>query len=159
MKSLLILALLQTPSLPPGQSPPANPTAAYIAAGQDEPGYRSWYLAGSSRPLRVKAFNDYLATYQVGGIVPTWQLLRSATAWLKCGAQPFEVPPSANWANVVQTLRYIRDYVVPEVGPVEPVSAYRNPVLNVCAGGAPMSAHQEFRAVDLVPLRPVARDV
>jgi hypothetical protein len=57
----------------------------------------------------------------------------------------------------VQTLRYIRDYVVPAVGPVEPVSVYRNPALNVCAGGAPESAHKLDSAVDLVPLRPTDR--
>jgi hypothetical protein len=58
---------------------------------------------------------------------------------------------------MVQTLRYIHDYVVPAVGPVEPVSVYRNPVLNVCAGGAPESAHKLDSAVDLVPLRPIDR--
>lgn len=141
------------------QAPPAMADAAatYITAGQDEPGYRSWYAADPLRPLRVKAFNDYLTTYEVGGIVPTWKLLRTATSWQACGAQPFEVPPTIDWANIVQTLRYVRDYVVPAVGAVEPVSAYRNPTLNVCAGGAPLSAHQDFHAVDLVPLRPISR--
>src|SRR5207237_2477214 len=40
---------------------------------------------------------------------------------------------------------------------VEPVSAYRNPTLNVCAGGAPESAHMHDSAIDLVPLRPIDR--
>jgi hypothetical protein len=48
--------------------------------------------------------------------------------------------------------------VIPAVGPVEPVSVYRNPALNVCAGGAPESAHKHYSAVDLVPLRPTTRD-
>jgi hypothetical protein len=135
-----------------------NPAAGYVTAGQDEPGYRSWYLALPSRATQVAAFNQYLATWQVGGIVPTWQLLRTASQWQRCGAQPFEVPPTSEWPNVVQTLRYIRDYVVPAVGPVEPVSAYRNPLLNACAGGVPGSAHQHFQAVDLVPLRPTTRE-
>ena len=135
-----------------------NPAADYVTAGQDEPGYRSWYLALPSRAAQVSAFNQYLSTWQVGGIVPTWQLLRTASQWQRCGAQPFEVPPTSEWPNVVQTLRYIRDYVVPAVGPVEPVSAYRNPLLNSCAGGVPGSAHQHFQAVDLVPLRPTTRE-
>ena len=59
---------------------------------------------------------------------------------------------------MIQTLRYIRDYVIPAVGPVEAVSAYRNPVLNRCAGGAPESAHKLDSAVDLVPLRPTTRE-
>jgi len=142
---------------PSTMAAPWNPAAPYITAGQDEPGYRSWYLAAPWRAAQVKAFNDYLVSSQVGGIVPTWQLLRTATSWKDCGQQPFEVPPAEEWPHMVQTLRYIHDYVVPAVGPVEPVSVYRNPALNVCAGGAPESAHKLDSAVDMVPLRPIDR--
>lgn len=136
---------------------PWNPAAPYIAPGQDEPGYRTWYLADPNRAVQVKAFNDYLASGQVAGVLPTWQLLRTATSWKDCGAQAFEVPPSEQWPHLVQTLRYIHNYVVPAVGPVEPVSGYRNPALNVCAGGAPESAHKVGSALDLVPLNPIDR--
>ena len=141
------------------QAVPWDPAAPYITAGQDEPGYKSWYLSDASRAGAVKAFNDYLVSNQVGGVLPTWQLLRTATAWKDCGSQPFEVPPADQWPHMVETLRYIRDYVIPAVGPVEPVSAYRNPTLNICAGGAPESAHKLDSAVDLVPLRPITREV
>ena len=57
-----------------------------------------------------------------------------------------------------ETLRYVHDYVVPAIGPVEAVSVYRNPALNQCAGGAPESAHKHFSAVDLVPLRQTTRE-
>jgi hypothetical protein len=67
------------------------------------------------------------------------------------------VPPPEQWAHLVQTLRYIHDQVVPAIGPVEPVSGYRNPNLNVCAGGAPESAHKLGSALDLVPLKPTDR--
>ena len=155
---LLMLAAIaaQTGTIPP--SPAWNPAADYITPGQDEPGYRSWYLAMPSRALQVKAFNTYLATYQVSGILPTWQLFRTATSWEKCGGQPFEIPPTTEWPNIVQTLRYVHDYVVPAVGPVEAVSVYRNPALNVCAGGAPESAHKHYSAIDMVPLRPTTRE-
>lgn len=145
------------PSLP---SAPAvwDPAAQYITVGQDEPGYRAWYGTSALHPIQVKAFNDYLTQWGVAGIVPTWQLLRTATAWEHCGAQPFEVPPISEWPHIVQTLRYIHDYVIPTVGPVEPVSVYRNPALNVCAGGAPESAHMHYSAVDLVPLKPITRE-
>jgi hypothetical protein len=146
-----------TPALPP---PPAlwDPASDYITTGQDEPGYRAWYGTTALHPIQVKAFNAYLNEWGVGGIVPTWQLLRTATAWQHCGAQPFEVPPMAEWPHIVQTLRYIHDYVIPAVGPVEPVSGYRNPSLNQCAGGAPESAHMHYSAVDLVPLTPTTRE-
>jgi hypothetical protein len=135
----------------------ADPAAAYITAGQDEPGYRSWYLAAPRRAGQVKTFNDYLVGNQVGGVLPTWQLLRTATSWKDCGGQPFEIPPTDEWPHIVQTLRYIHDYVIPEVGPVEPVSGYRNPTLNQCAGGALESAHKHYSAIDMVPLRPITR--
>jgi hypothetical protein len=163
--SLILIAgpaAAQTPPAPAPVAPDAaaawDPAAQYITKGQDEPGYRSWYLAAPWRAAQVKAFNDYLASAQVSGIVPTWQLLRTATAWQECGQQPFEVPPSDEWPHMVQTLRYIRDHVIPTVGPVEPVSAYRNPVLNQCAGGAPESAHKLDSAIDMVPLKPITRE-
>ncbi len=134
-----------------------QPGAAYVTVGQDEPGYRNWYMSSPRHAYAVANFNNYLVTYGVGGIVPTWQLLRTASSWRRCGAYPYEVPPVAEWPNLVQTLRYVRDYVIPAVGPVEPVSAYRNPHLNICAGGAPESAHKHYSAIDLVPLRPTTR--
>ena len=155
---LLFAALPARAQLTPPAPAVWNPAAEYITVGQDEPGYRSWYLALPARAQQVKGFNDYLATWEVAGVVPTWQLLRTATSWQKCGAQPFEIPPTSEWPHIVQTLRYVRDYVIPAVGPVEPVSAYRNPVLNVCAGGAPESAHKHYSAVDLVPLRATTRE-
>jgi hypothetical protein len=147
-------------ALTPTATPPAtwDPAAQYVTLGQDEPGYRNWYLSLPGRAQQVKAFNDYLASAQVAGILPTWQLLRTASSWKECDGQPFEVPPAEEWPHMIQTLRYIKDYVVPAIGPVEPVSAYRNPSLNVCAGGAPESAHKLDSAVDLVPLRPITRE-
>lgn len=157
-------AQVQIPAAPaaaaPGMVSATNwdPAAPYITVGQDERGYRSWYLASPARAIEVKSFNDYLAANEVAGVLPTWQLLRTATAWQECGAQPFEVPPPSEWQHMVQTLRYVRDYVIPVVGPVEPVSVYRNPRLNKCAGGAPESAHRLDSAIDMVPLRPTTRE-
>ena len=137
---------------------PWDPAAPYITIGQADPGYRSWYLASPAHAVQVKAFNDYLLGAQVGGILPTWELLRTATSWQECGGQPFEVPPPEEWPHMVQTLRYVRDYVIPAVGPVEAVSVYRNPQLNKCAGGAPESAHKLDSAIDMVPLKPITRE-
>jgi hypothetical protein len=154
----LLAALSIAASSAASAQPSQSPAAAYITTGQDEPGYRNWYVASPAHAIGVTNFNRYLVTYDVGGIVPTWQLIRTATSWERCGAQPFEVPPASEWPHIVQTLRYVRDYVVPAVGPVEPVSVYRNPYLNVCAGGAIESAHKHYSAIDLVPLRPTTRE-
>src|ERR671912_2937491 len=126
----LALTLAMFIATPAAAQPYWNPSAEYITAGQDEPGYRAWVAQASWRPTYVRAFNDYLVHYGVGGVVPTWQLLRTATDWHKCGAQPFEVPPSTAWPNIVAALRYVGTYVVPRIGPVEVVSVYRNPRLN-----------------------------
>lgn len=146
------------PAAPVPQPAIFDPAADYITAGQDEPGYRSWYLAAPWRATQVKQFNAYLDSAGVSGIVPTWQLFRTATSWAECGGQPFEVPPTSEWPHIIQTLRYIRDYVIPAIGPVEPVSVYRNPLLNKCAGGAPESAHMHDSAIDMVPLKPINRE-
>ena len=164
MRTLTGLFLLAWTSVVAAQPPewrpgmPWAPTEPYVVVGQDEPGYRNWYLAAPSHAGQVKALHDYLTAYGVAGVVPTWQLLRTASDWYKCSAPAFEVPPTQEWPNLVQTLRYIRDRVIPAVGPVEPVSVYRNPVLNLCAGGAQESAHRFMQAVDMVPLRPITRE-
>ena len=159
-----LLAAAQAPATKP--PPPVlnpygqwQPNVAYVIVGQDEAGYRAWNLADPTRVARVSALNAYLNTYQVGGIVPTWQLLRTASDWQKCGEQAFEVPPPEYWPNLVQALRFIHEQVVPAVGPVEVVSGYRNPTLNHCAGGARESAHRYYQAVDMVPLRPTTREI
>jgi hypothetical protein len=158
MRVLFALFLLCLALPAAAQAPAFNPAADYVTAGQDEPGYRAWVAADPSRPIYVKAFNTYLVTYGVGGVVPTWQLLRTATDWQKCNALPFEVPPTAAWPNIVAALRYVGSYILPKLGPVEAVSVYRNPRLNACAGGAQESTHKTMGAVDMVPLTPVTRE-
>ena len=165
---LLATAIQPLPVEPPQPSPPPppvidasgrwNPAIGYVAAGQDEPGYRAWYLAVAGRPALVRSFNNYLVTYGVGGVVPTWQLLRTASDWQKCGAEPYSVPPAGLWPNIVQTLRFVREQVIPRLGPVEAISSYRDPLLNQCAKGAPTSAHLDFAAIDFVPLKPITRE-
>jgi len=51
----------------------------------------------------------------------------------------------------------VRSHVVRAVGPVQAVSGYRNPGLNLCARGSAGSAHRDYSALDLVPLKPLDR--
>lgn len=154
--ALMLTILFASPAL--AQQAQWNPVAPYIKSGQDEPGYRHWLAGASWRPVYVKSFNDYLTAYGVGGVAPIWQLLRTATDWNECGAEPYEVPPVQSWPNIVAALRYIGTYITPGIGPVEVVSVYRNPALNSCAGGAPTSTHLHMGAIDMVPLRPITRE-
>jgi len=157
MRLLLAIAALLFTALP-AAAQPNHPAAPYVITGQDEPGYRSWYLAASWRGPWVKSFNDYLHAQGVGGVIPTWQLLRTASDWYKCGDNAFELPPMSEWPNLANSLRFVRDVVKPTIGPVEAVSVYRNPALNTCAGGAQESAHRYGQAMDLVPLTPTTRE-
>src|SRR5687767_11778554 len=148
--SIALFLLMMTMALPAAaQVPRFDPAADYVTAGQDEPGYRRWVAAASWRPMYVRAFHNYLVTHGVAGVAPTWQLLRTASHWQRCAAEPYEVPPTSEWPNIVATLRYIAAHIVPVLGPVEPVSVYRNPALNVCAGGAATSTHREMGAIDM----------
>ena len=156
-----------TPPLPAAPAPPPvilgptpgyYPAYDYITIGQDEPGYRAWVGADPNRPVLVKSFNDYLVAAGVGGVAPTWQLLRTASQWQRCGAQPFEIPPTDGWAHIVAALRYVGAFVMPKIGRVEPVSVYRNPALNRCAGGATESTHRTVGAIDMVPLHRISRE-
>jgi hypothetical protein len=117
--------------------------------------YRAW-LASPGQRAQVRAFERFLRRFGVLGVVPTQQLLRTATSWRACGP-PFEVPPIGYWGRVVPTLRFVRDEVRPRIGSVEAVSSYRNPSLNRCAGGAPRSAHAGFWGFDLVPTSAIPR--
>ncbi|HET9355319.1 MAG TPA: hypothetical protein VFO42_04050 [Sphingomicrobium sp.] len=150
-----MLMLVAAPAFASATSPAA---VEYVMTGQDEPGYRRWVASDPSRAIRVKAFNDYLVTYGVGGVAPTWQLLRTASDWWKCSGQPFEIPPAAHWPNIVHALRFIGAFVEPAIGEVEVVSAYRNPALNLCAGGAATSTHLTGGGIDMVPMRIVPRE-
>ncbi|HEY0325358.1 MAG TPA: hypothetical protein VGC46_05195 [Allosphingosinicella sp.] len=125
--------------------------------GQGEAAYRA-FLAGKPHvAAEVQAFEAWLRRKHVYGILPTWQVLRTATMWSECNGPPFQVPPRKYWRNVAATLRFVRAHVVPAVGPVQAVSGYRNPGLNLCARGSANSAHRDYSALDLVPLKALDR--
>jgi hypothetical protein len=129
---------------PSASAPPADPERDALLFSH----WRSKHAAD------VDAFEEFLVREHVAAVVPTYQLLRSASMWKECHADPFELPPGEEWPRVRDVLVLLRELrergVLP---PFEVVSAYRDPRLNRCAGGAPGSAHQRF-AVDISPLSP-----
>jgi hypothetical protein len=113
--------------------------------------YRQWLPAHAAE---VTAFEAFLAQQKVADVVPTYQLLRSASMWRECKASPFQLPPPAQWpltSDVLVLLQELRRTSV--LGPFAVVSAYRDPALNRCAHGSRHSSHMRF-AVDIVPLAP-----
>ena len=126
--------------------------ASGLAPGQTAQDFQSWARRTPANVKALGAFRDYLAAQGLETVVPMWQLVRTSSSWRECGAQPFEVPPRDKWARIVKTLQFVRDDVIPNVGEVETLSAYRNGDLNACSKGAPKSAHREFFALDLTPV-------
>src|SRR3546814_90393 len=98
------------------------------------------------------SFKQFLDMDGVGGVIPTWQLVRTASMWRDCSGPRFEVAPVAEWGHIAQTLKFVSTEVEPAIGDVEAVSGYRNGELNRCSGGAPASAHRHFFALDLTPV-------
>lgn len=99
----------------------------------------------------TRAFREMLVDARLYGVVPIAQLLRSASDWRLCSAQPFAVAPAPQWPAVRSTLQLLK--TLGDKGILkryEVVSAYRDPRLNRCAGGAIGSAHTRAFAVDVL---------
>ncbi|MBF8779433.1 DUF882 domain-containing protein [Pseudomonas fulva] len=110
-----------------------------------------WMFARWAGDNPTRPFRDMLVEARLYGVVPIHQLLRSASDWRTCRAAPFAVPPASQWPAVRNTLRLLR--TLSDQGLLrqfEVVSAYRDPRLNACAGGAPHSAHMRAFAVDVL---------
>lgn len=126
--------------------------ASGLAPGQTAQDFEAWARRTPANVKALGAFRDYLAAHGLETVVPMWQLVRTSSSWRECGAQPFEVPPTDKWVRIEKTLKFVRDDIIPNVGKVETLSAYRNGELNACSDGAPRSAHREFFALDLTPV-------
>ena len=120
------------------------------APSGSKPAFDAWLQDDPDRAQAFMRFEDFLEGAGVGSVVEPWQLMRiDAFFARKCDAQPFAIPPKELWPNIVPALRLVRDEVIPAFGPVQVLSSYRTPELNVCAGGAGRSNHLEFSALDL----------
>jgi uncharacterized protein YcbK (DUF882 family) len=128
------------------------PALPALAASNDDRGPID-YLRWQGGRADVKAFSTFLKNHDLQGVAPMYQLLRSASMWRECKAQPFEVPPPYLWNDVRDVLTLLQTLEARKVlRKFEVVSSYRSPALNRCAGGAPRSAHAVAFAVDLAPL-------
>lgn len=125
--------------------------------GQSETAFRQYMSGKPAVRAEVEALEAWLAAKRLNGVLPTWQILRTASMWSECNGPPFEVPPRKLWGNVADTLRFVRDQVRPALGPLQAVSTFRNPALNTCARGSANSAHRDYSALDLVPEKALTR--
>ena len=132
--------------------------AQETAEGQSHADYLAWLARSPVARAQVLGFKSFLEMRQVEDVVPTWQLVRTASMWRECNGPRFEVAPFTEWNHIAETLRFVRAHVEPVVGRVEALSGYRNSELNQCSGGAKESAHRHFFALDLTPLRAIGRE-
>ena len=148
------------PSATPDATAPSVDVPVYpetrgdMAPGQSRADYLAWLARDPRHQQQVEEFRTHLASEGLENVVPVWQLIRTSSSWRACNADRFEVAPRDKWEHISTTLRFVRDEVVPSLGPVEAVSGYRNEQLNRCSAGAPQSAHREFFAIDLAPVNP-----
>ena len=137
----------------------ATPAAAQEQAeGQGHADYLAWLAKSPAARAQVIGFKAFLDMRDVDDALPTWQLVRTASMWRECNGPRFEVAPFTEWNHIADTLRFVEKHVEPVIGEVQALSGYRNAELNQCSGGAKASAHRHFFALDLMPLRELARD-
>lgn len=110
--------------------------------------YNSW-VAASDNLRRVREYEVFLEKNSVGNIIPTFELLRTARDWQKCGRSQYMIPTRELWANQVPTLKVFKYLVASKVlTDFEVTSVYRDLTLNQCAGGASSSRHLFNSAID-----------
>jgi len=127
------------------------------AEGQGHADYLAWLAKSPAARAQVLGFKAFLEMKKVDDVIPTWQLLRTASMWRECNGPRFEVAPFTEWHHIADTLRFVENHVEPVIGDVQALSGYRNATLNQCSGGAKASAHRHFFALDLTPVRDLSR--
>lgn len=131
--------------LPSQQKPKILPPISTQTAPAN---FQAW-LSNTQNKWRTEQYEQFLQRHQVYLVVPTYQLLRSARDWERCGAEPYAVPSSELWQNLVPTLHVLHKMVQGGIlTDFEVTSVYRDSVLNQCAGGAAQSRHVQNSALD-----------
>ncbi|TCM60911.1 peptidase M15-like protein [Acinetobacter calcoaceticus] len=110
--------------------------------------YRQWLLTDSNQ-ARAREYERFLEQNNVGNIIPSFELFKTARDWEKCGREEYMVPNRELWSNQLATLKVFKYLVAAEVlTDFEVTSVYRDLPLNQCAGGASSSRHLYNSAID-----------
>jgi hypothetical protein len=122
--------------------------------------YNQW-TASLDNLRQVREYERFLQQQGVGNIIPSFELMRSARDWQKCGRSQYMIPNRELWQNQVETLRIFKYLVAAKVlTDFEVTSVYRDLSLNQCAGGAGSSRHLFNSAIDfrIGPVYPMPQD-
>lgn len=125
------------------------------------------FLTEGDNRAKFDAMLRFLKINGVDEVIPPYELLRQGTDWQQIGEPPFALPPESYWETMVDTLRVLQEEIIPRIGPVTVLSAWRTPGYNAKAGGARTSKHMHFCGLDMVPdndytrrqLIPILRDI
>jgi len=110
--------------------------------------YQTW-LASGDNLRRVREYEQFLERNNVGNIIPSFELMRTARDWQKCGRSQYAIPNRELWNNQLATIRIFKYLVASKIlTDFEVTSVYRDLPLNQCAGGANSSRHLFNSAID-----------
>lgn len=110
--------------------------------------YQQWLQRGSHE-AQVNRYYNFLIRHEVSRAVPMFELVRSARDWERCGSEPYAVPSSDLWDNLLPTLKVVQQLGDKDIlDDIEITSVYRDAALNQCANGAPGSKHVHNSALD-----------
>ncbi|AOA58596.1 peptidase M15 [Acinetobacter larvae] len=110
--------------------------------------YQQW-LGQADNLKKVREYERFLEQNNVGHIVPSFELFRTARDWQRCGRSEYMVPSRELWQNQVETLKVFKYMVATKtLTDYEVTSVYRDLPLNQCAGGASSSRHLFNSAID-----------
>lgn len=117
-----------------------------------EADYQLWLSQGIYNRQNANNYENFLLSHLGRGNVPPMrELLTTARSWQECGYEPYQVPPSHLWSQMIPTVRLYNELRAKNILPPQTQirSVYRSPELNRCAGGAAGSKHMTNGAMDI----------
>jgi hypothetical protein len=113
--------------------------------------FRGWVLLNKTEK-KIQGIADYFRAESIEVSMPLYLVLLQGTDWRMNNASIFTLPNKKHLPDMVNTIKFIQQYIEPEIGIVIPVSGERTTIYNQDAGGAEQSQHLNFCALDMVPL-------
>lgn len=114
--------------------------------------YQLWLNQSAYNRQTATDYQNFLIS-QLGkdNVPPMHELLTTARSWQECGYEPYQVPPSHLWSQMIPTVRLYNELRAKDILPPQTQirSVYRSPELNRCAGGAAGSKHITNGAMDI----------
>lgn len=114
--------------------------------------FTGWIIFNQAENIYLEIISEF----ERAGVtheLPLYLVLLQGTNWRLNGKSVFTIPDRKNWPNMIDTLLFIEQYLMPELGLLVPVSGDRTREYNMISGGAKRSRHLQFCALDLVPVK------